>query len=62
MPEYPEGGIYYWLHRNYRIVYRIKDDEQTVEVLRFWHCSRDDLPDGLTDGIDERTEGNPTPE
>ena len=43
--EYPEGGIYYWLHKNYRIVYRIGVDEQTVEVLRFWHGSRDDMRD-----------------
>lgn len=43
--EYPEGGIFYWLHKNYRIVYRISEDRETVEVLRFWHCSRDDMPD-----------------
>lgn len=42
--EYPEGGVYYILHRNYRIVYRINEDQKRVEVMRFWHCSRDDMP------------------
>jgi len=50
--EYPEGGIYYWLHQNYRIVYRIKEEAKTVEVLRFWHCSRDDLPDLPSEGAE----------
>ena len=49
--EYPNGGVYYWLHKNYRIVYRAGRDGHTVEVLRFWHCSRDDMPEGA--GQDE---------
>lgn len=40
----PEGGVYYWLHRSYRIVYRVSEENRRVEVMRFWHCSRDDLP------------------
>ncbi len=46
-PEYLDRSIKYWLHRDYRIVYEVDEAEETVNVLRFWHCSRGDWPIGL---------------
>jgi plasmid stabilization system protein ParE len=43
-PEYANTEVRYWLYRNYRIVYEITESRQTVDVLRFWHCSRGDWP------------------
>lgn len=42
-PEFPEGPYRYWLHRGYRIVYQVSDNEERVDVLRFWHCAQGDL-------------------
>jgi len=28
--------------RSYRILYRVNESEQLVEVLRFWHSHRDE--------------------
>jgi plasmid stabilization system protein ParE len=46
-PEFPNGPYRYWLHRNYRIVYEVTEPARSVSVLRFWHCSRGDLPTDL---------------
>lgn len=43
-PEYEDRAIGYWLHRDYRIVYQVCEEEEIVHVLRFWHCSRGDWP------------------
>jgi plasmid stabilization system protein ParE len=43
-PEYDTDRIRYWLHRNYRIVYEVHENEKKVDVLRFWACARGDLP------------------
>ena len=42
--EYDDDTIRYWLFRDYRIVYRVNDQQRQVTVLRFWHCSRGDWP------------------
>ena len=43
-PEFPEGPYRYWLHGNYRIVYQVSEETRRIDVLRFWHCARGDLP------------------
>lgn len=43
-PEYKDRAIKYWLHRDFRIVYEAYEADETVNVLRFWHCSRGDWP------------------
>lgn len=43
-PEYTDGLIRYWLHRDYRIVYQVNEEDCCVEVLRIWKCSRGDWP------------------
>lgn len=44
-PEYNTEEIRYLLHRKYRIVYEVRENLQRVDVLRFWHCARGDLPE-----------------
>lgn len=31
------------LHHSHRIVYRVKEDVKTVEILRVWHAAREQL-------------------
>lgn len=38
-PEVQEQPVF---KRSYRILYLVRDTEQTVEVLRFWHSHRDE--------------------
>jgi toxin ParE1/3/4 len=40
VPERGDPTLREIIHRPYRIVYRVNETKQTVEVLRFWHCAR----------------------
>ena len=46
-PEFPSGSIRDIVYRSHRIVYRVKEDERLVEIVRFWHGARGYLPDAL---------------
>lgn len=40
VPERGEANLREIIHHRYRIVYRVCEREQCVEVLRFWHGAR----------------------
>ncbi len=40
VPERGEPNLREIIHPPYRIVYRVREREQIVEVLRFWHGAR----------------------
>jgi plasmid stabilization system protein ParE len=40
VPERGEPNLREIIHQPYRIVYRVCEREQVVEVLRFWHGAR----------------------
>lgn len=40
VPERGEPNLREIVHPPYRIVYRVREREQVVEVLRFWHAAR----------------------
>ncbi len=42
--EYEERSVKYWLHRDYRIVYEVSEEDEDVHILRFWLCPRGDWP------------------
>jgi plasmid stabilization system protein ParE len=39
--NFPEAQEYPVFKRSYRILYRVREQEDIVEVLRFWHSHRD---------------------
>ncbi|MBI1747027.1 MAG: type II toxin-antitoxin system RelE/ParE family toxin [Acidobacteria bacterium] len=41
VPEFEVYGLREVFYQNYRIVYRVKDDKDPVEILAVIHCSRD---------------------
>ncbi len=41
VPEFKDTTVRELIHGAYRIVYRIQHTSSQVEILRFWHCSRD---------------------
>jgi plasmid stabilization system protein ParE len=41
VPEFENYGLREVIYRNYRIVYRIKEDTRDVEILAVIHCARD---------------------
>ncbi|MBI4654471.1 MAG: type II toxin-antitoxin system RelE/ParE family toxin [Nitrospirae bacterium] len=41
VPEFEVYGLREVIYQNYRIIYRIKDDNDHVEILAVIHCSRD---------------------
>jgi plasmid stabilization system protein ParE len=41
VPEFEIYGFREAIYQNYRIVYRIRDDNDQVEILAVIHCSRD---------------------
>lgn len=45
VPEYEKLGrhIHDALHYSHRVVFRIREEEKRVEVLRVWHCARGTL-------------------
>lgn len=40
VPEYNDPQLRELLHLSYRVIYRINQAVQTVEVVRFWHAAR----------------------
>jgi toxin ParE1/3/4 len=40
VPEFRRTELREIIFRSYRIIYRCKEAEGTVEVLRFWHAAR----------------------
>ncbi len=40
VPEFGNTKIREFTQGNYRIVYRIRDEIKTVDILRFWHAAQ----------------------
>ena len=40
VPEFENEAIREIVVRAYRVVYRVNHDQQSVEVIRFWHAAR----------------------
>ena len=40
VPEFKNETIREIIHRPYRIVYRVRDEQKLVEILRVWHAAR----------------------
>lgn len=40
VPERGDPSLREIIHHPYRIVYRVRESEQRVEVIRFWHGAR----------------------
>ena len=41
VPEFDDDSVRELIVRNYRIVYRLNQNQRSVEIIRFWHASRD---------------------
>jgi len=41
LPEFGDNSIRELIVRRYRIVYRLNHNQRLVEIIRFWHASRD---------------------
>ena len=41
VPEFNQPDLREVLVSPYRIVYRVKDEDQLVEIVRVWHAARD---------------------
>ena len=40
VPEFKIEIIREIIHRPYRIVYRVREDQKLIEILRVWHAAR----------------------
>lgn len=40
VPEFKSEVIREIIHRPYRIVYRVGEDQELIEILRVWHAAR----------------------
>lgn len=40
VPEFGQTNLREIVYRTYRIIYRIKSNDQLVEIVRFWHAAR----------------------
>src|SRR3989442_411845 len=40
VPEYHDPRLREILHLSYRVIYRLNEAAQTIEVVRFWHAAR----------------------
>ena len=40
VPEFKIESLREIIHRPYRIIYRVREDEEVIEILRVWHAAR----------------------
>jgi addiction module RelE/StbE family toxin len=40
VPEFKIETLREIIHRPYRIVYRVREEQKTIEILRIWHAAR----------------------
>jgi len=48
VPEFADESLREVIARKYRIVYRLKHEDQLIEIVRFWHAGRG-TPDIIED-------------
>jgi addiction module RelE/StbE family toxin len=40
VPEFKVPSIREIIHRPYRIIYRVREEQKVIEILRVWHAAR----------------------
>ena len=40
VPEFRQPNLREVVCRSYRVIYRIRRDEQRIDIVRFWHAAR----------------------
>ena len=40
VPEFQQPNLRETICRSYRIIYRLRRDEQRIDIVRFWHAAR----------------------
>jgi plasmid stabilization system protein ParE len=40
VPEFQQPNLREVICRSYRIIYRLRRDEQRIDIVRFWHATR----------------------
>ncbi len=40
VPEFQQPNLHEVICRSYRIIYRLRRDEQCIDIVRFWHGAR----------------------
>ena len=40
VPEFRQPNLREIICRSYRIIYRLRRDEQRIDIVRFWHAAR----------------------
>jgi len=40
VPEFQQPNLREVICRSYRIIYRLRHDEQRIDIVRFWHAAR----------------------
>jgi toxin ParE1/3/4 len=40
VPEFRQPNLREVICRSYRIIYRLRRDEQRIDIVRFWHAAR----------------------
>jgi plasmid stabilization system protein ParE len=40
VPEFCQPDLREIIYRSYRIIYRVRKPQETVEIVRFWHAAR----------------------
>jgi addiction module RelE/StbE family toxin len=40
VPEFHQQNLREIIYRSYRIIYRLRNNEQRIDIVRFWHGAR----------------------
>jgi plasmid stabilization system protein ParE len=40
VPEFRQPNLRQVICRSYRVIYRLRRDEQRIDIVRFWHAAR----------------------
>jgi toxin ParE1/3/4 len=40
VPEFKQSNLRETVCRSYRIIYRLRQDERRIDIVRFWHAAR----------------------
>ncbi|MCU0772231.1 MAG: type II toxin-antitoxin system RelE/ParE family toxin [Verrucomicrobia bacterium] len=40
VPEFHRPDLREVIHRSYRVIYRVRREQEAVEIVRFWHGAR----------------------
>jgi toxin ParE1/3/4 len=40
VPEFRQPNLREVICRSYRVIYRVRPDEQSIDIVRYWHAAR----------------------